>query len=59
MHIDDGILYFDGEELAIEDIFSKQIDKDIIKLEVSERDYDCNFIIIKHGEKFLDIEYVK
>lgn len=57
IYIDEGTLYVDNQGVMIEDIISKEINQDKIKLEVDEYNYDCSQIIItKENDKF-DVKY--
>lgn len=58
IYIDDGVLYVNNEGVMIEDIISKQINKDSIKLKVDRYNYDCSYIFVTKNNDDFAVEYI-
>jgi Fe-S cluster biosynthesis and repair protein YggX len=58
IYIDEGTLYINNKGVMIEDIISKEINKDNIKLEVDRYNYDCSYIVVTKNNDEFTIEYI-
>jgi hypothetical protein len=56
---DNDILWFDGDEIYISDILSREITKEFIKFELDKEQCDYSSVIITKNGEFFDLEYTE